>query len=685
MTSRTRVTAVAVGLWLALAAAASLALWHLREDALDSQARELGLLSLAITDDIERGLRGVEEGLHALRAQWRDGILPDAGSDARRALRIRADLMPLVRTLWRVDAAGRVSSGSDDTPLPDLATFAPALAAPAAGDEDPVAVSRPFADAPGRETLVALAVRAGEARSGGGWIIAAVPAGALLGAFSPAVPAADARLSVFRRDGVRLAGTAQDPPVLDEASVARHLAAGPTLEVRRFADGSEHLIGVHGVVRYGVKVIVSRDLAPGLAAWRGAVALVAGALALFAALLAVCGGAVLRADRRRLQAQRALQEQQARAGRLESLGTLAGGVAHDFNNVLAGIVGFGEMAQDAAAPGSAQARHLERLLQAAMRGQALIERILAFSRGGARAAIVFELQPVVDEVLTLFSAAMRPGVVVGRSLQAPGARLRGDPLRAFEALMNLCTNAQQAMPQGGLLRVSLERQAVRAERVMSHSRLPPGRYLVLAVADQGGGIAPSVMEHLFEPFFTTRGAQAGTGLGLAMVHGVVAEFGGAVDVQSPPGQGARFTLYLPECEDEPVEAAAPARAATSRPGPSLLVVDDEPELVALALEMLRGLGYDAVGCIDGAAALELLREQPQRFAALVTDESMPRLGGTQLAQTVRGRGLTLPVLLVSGYGGAALAQRAAEAGVTRVLGKPLRRADLACVLEDVLR
>jgi CheY-like chemotaxis protein len=384
-------------------------------------------------------------------------------------------------------------------------------------------------------------------------------------------------------------------------------------------------------------------------------------------------------------AEQVLQARLARASKLESLGTLAGGVAHDFNNVLAGIVGYGEMAQDGAEPGSDQARHLDKVLQAALRGKALVDRILAFSRGGARALAVFELAPVVEEVLTLLAGSLQPGIVLERSLAVPGGRVRGDPTQAFEAVMNLCTNALQAMPGGGKLSVELRRDHAAEARVLSHSALAPGDYLALSVTDQGSGITEAVMERLFEPFFTTRAAQSGTGLGLALVHGVVAEIQGAIDVQSSPGAGARFTLYVPECTDD-LDAASPALPASRRgQGQRLLVVDDEPGLVGLAVEMLQGMGYAPQGCTDAAAALQALREQPQHYAGVITDEVMPGLTGTQLAEALRAFAPQLPVLLVSGYGGALLARRAAEVGVSRVLAKPLRRADLAQALAETLR
>jgi len=252
-------------------------------------------------------------------------------------------------------------------------------------------------------------------------------------------------------------------------------------------------------------------------------------------------------------------------------------------------------------------------------------------------------------------------------------------------VMNLCTNALQAMSAGGMLTVRLQRAHASERRVLSHSSLAPGHYLALSVADQGSGITPEVAEHLFEPFFTTRAAQSGTGLGLAVVHGVVAEFGGAIDVQSTPGHGARFTLYLPESTEAAAAADSEVAVAASGAGQRLLVVDDEPELVALAEQMLSGLGYDPVGYTDSIAALQALQSEPQAWAAVITDEVMPQLTGTQLARSVRELRHDIPVLLVSGYGGASLAERAAVAGVTRVLAKPLQRADLAHALAQALR
>ena len=673
---------VALALGLCLAALTALALWQLRADAISGHARELNVLLLALSDEIDRSLQGAETGMHAMQLELRDGHLPTTGAEAERALRIRAELMPLVQTLWLINQDGRMLSASDKTPAPELATFS---RDPQRLTDGEVAVSRPFVDAKTQDTLVALCVRfTRPPGNAGGWIVAAMPANALRGAFSVASQAADARMAVFRGDGVRLAGSILAMPSLDETSLAQRLVAAKAPELRRFSDGIERLVGLHTLPRYDMKLMLTRDLDAALSDWRAFARLAAMGIALILAIMAAAVYLVQRADRRHAEAEHALQATQSRASRLESLGTLAGSVAHDFNNVLAAILGYGEMAHDSAPRGSDQARHLDNVLQATLRGKALVERILAFSRGGARASKVFELAPVVEQVLTLLAASLPPGVVLERGFDAPGARLRGDPTQIFAAVMNLCTNAMQAMPNDGMLGVRLAREHASASRVLSHAQLSPGDYLALSVSDQGSGITPAAMEHLFEPFFTTRGPHAGTGLGLAVVHGVMTEIGGAIDVRSAPGRGARFILYLPECTSPLGAATGLHKIAPSGTGQSILVVDDEPALVTLLEELLNGLGYAAVGYTDPVAALRVLREAPQRFAAVITDEVMPGLSGTQLTQDLRTHTPSLPVLLISGYGGAALASRAAAAGVTRVLTKPLQRADLARALAEVL-
>ena len=385
-------------------------------------------------------------------------------------------------------------------------------------------------------------------------------------------------------------------------------------------------------------------------------------------------------SRRRSEQLQELQSQLQRTRRLEALGRLAGGIAHDFNNILAAILGYGELLKQQAAEGSAAARHAEQIVRAGERGRSLVARILSFSRGGLRAHVPLVLAPVVEEALDLLAGSLRPDVHLVRELQARDAVVMGDATQLFESVSNLCANALHAMPDGGTLRVRLDTLETTAPRALSHGTLAPGRHVCVSISDSGTGMDRDVMEHLFEPFFTTRAPQVGTGLGLAMVHGAVKEMQGVIDVQSVPARGSTFALYFPQLDVAAQAAAAPAIAPPPGQGQVVMVVDDEPALVALAEETLAGLGYEPVGFRDPALALAAFRADPGRFDALVTDQIMPGMTGTDLARAVHSLRADLPILLASGFGGARLEEQAFDAGVVAVLQKPLRQGELAVQL-----
>lgn len=399
----------------------------------------------------------------------------------------------------------------------------------------------------------------------------------------------------------------------------------------------------------------------------------------------VAGVAFDTTDERESAAHRQqLEAQLTRARKLEALGTLAGGVAHDFNNLLAAVVGYGELAREAAAPGSAQARHLDQVLQAASRGQGVVERILAFSRASVRPRQVLAVQPVVGQVLDLLGATLPPGIEVQRHFDATPLCVQGDATQLFEAVMNLCSNATQALHGQGRLGVSVEPYDIDAPQWLSHGELRPGEHVRVCVEDNGEGIPPELMERLFEPFFSTRQGGTGTGLGLAVVQGVIEEWGGAIDVRSTPGQGSRFCLYLPRSREAPAALPTPAAEAPRGQGQRVLLVDDERALVELNEEQLAQLGYEPVGFTDPQAAWAALQAEPDAFDLIVTDEIMPGLNGTELAERVRALRPDLPVLLLSGYGGPQLEARAREAGVRQVLAKPLQGGALARALAAAL-
>jgi CheY-like chemotaxis protein len=253
----------------------------------------------------------------------------------------------------------------------------------------------------------------------------------------------------------------------------------------------------------------------------------------------------------------------------------------------------------------------------------------------------------------------------------------GDATQLHQVAMNLCTNAVHAMEQGGVLTVLLERVAVSERRLLSHGTLGAGRYVRLSVSDTGSGIPPAVLERMFDPFFTTKRVGDGTGLGLALVHGIVADFGGAIDVTTQVGVGTTFTIWLPAAGKMPMLPIEPAGEMPRGHGETVMIVDDERALVALAEETLAELGYEPVGFDSSVAALQAFRAEPKRFDLVLTDEMMPDLTGTELAREIRQLRPDISIILMSGYSDTQLSERAHAAGIIDVRRKPLVRRDIA--------
>jgi len=382
-------------------------------------------------------------------------------------------------------------------------------------------------------------------------------------------------------------------------------------------------------------------------------------------------------DRRRLEGS-LLQAQ-----KLEAMGTLAGGVAHDFNNVLGAVLGYGELAQNAAPEGSSLRRYVDNMMSAGQRAKSLVERILAFSRSGVGPRTSVHVQSVVTEALDCLSASLPENIELATDLHADNAAVTGDPTQIHQVVLNLCTNAIHAMKAGGTLRVSLDVAQLDAERMIVTGPLVAGEYLRLIVRDSGAGIEPELQARIFDPFFTTKGVGVGTGLGLSLVHGIVTELGGGIDVTSEVARGTTFTIYLPRHGN--ADAAVPETAAAVHGnGETVLLVDDEEMLVRLTEEIVAGLGYEPVGYTSPITALQAFRAEPRRFSAVITDETMPGMTGLQLAEHIIAIRSDIPILIVSGYAHAGLIASAAEAGAIAVLGKPLQSADIGRALAGAL-
>ncbi|MDB5946109.1 MAG: hypothetical protein JWQ33_1135 [Ramlibacter sp.] len=378
-------------------------------------------------------------------------------------------------------------------------------------------------------------------------------------------------------------------------------------------------------------------------------------------------------DRQRLEGQ--LRQAQ----KLEAIGTLAGGIAHDFNNILGSILGYGELARSAVEPDSALARYLDGVMNAGQRAKALVERILAFSRSGMGERVPVHVQSVVAEALDLLLPSLPPGITFTRRLEAGDTAVIGDPTQIHQVVMNLCTNAMHAMQDGGALEVSLGLRRSDTALTLATGELPPGGYVCLMVRDHGQGIEPEAVHRIFDPFFTTKRVGVGTGLGLSLVHGIVIDLGGGIDVVSAPGAGSTFTVWLPWSGRG---AALPhAEAAIPRgDGERILLVDDEVPLVHLGEEMLAALGYDPAGYTSSVDALAAFEAEPQRFDAVLSDETMPLLSGSQMALRMRRIRPDIPIVLMSGYVGPNIAALARQSNVNDLLSKPLVSRDIAKAL-----
>jgi PAS domain S-box-containing protein len=372
-------------------------------------------------------------------------------------------------------------------------------------------------------------------------------------------------------------------------------------------------------------------------------------------------------DRQRL-AQR-LQEKQ----RLEAIGTLAGGVAHDFNNMLAAILGNVALAEQEISPGSPALGRLQLVHRAADRARSLVRQILTFSRRAPNQRVVQPLQPLVDEAIALLRSTLPPSVRLEVGGAAPRLWARVDGAQVQQMVLNLCTNAWQALPEAhGEVRVSLTVAMLTPDEAVALGLPAGGEHACLRVSDDGQGMTDDVRLRIFEPFFTTKPVGQGTGLGLAVVHGVVTESAGAIRVESEPGRGTVFTVYLPvvpaPSDDVPSEPGA-LPPHNDGHGERILYVDDDEVVALTASALLQNAGYTVTCAADARAALDILRDSPVVYTVLVTDFNMPGMSGLALAEAVRAEHPRMRIIVTSGLVTEELQRRAIALGIGDVLFK----------------
>jgi len=377
-----------------------------------------------------------------------------------------------------------------------------------------------------------------------------------------------------------------------------------------------------------------------------------------------------------------LEQRLRQSQKMEAIGTLAGGIAHDFNNILGIIMGFSEMIQADAPPEGNLCRRVEHILSACRRARDLVLQILTFSRQNDQETGTLRVGPLVKETLKLLRATVPNAISLTEVIRPGRDTIQAEPTQIQQILMNLCANAAQAMREtGGSLTVGLE-EAPEGGCPLPTEDAPVG-CLRLWVSDTGPGIPAEIAERVFDPFFTTKKPGEGTGMGLAVVHGIVRKYHGDIKLRSLPGQGATFEIFLPLSEVTPqadqVELAGPSRGRGR-----VLFVDDEAALAEIGQELLKSLGYEVVAETDPLQALARVREAPRSVDLLITDQNMPGLTGADLTRAVLALRPDLPVLMLTGFSEAITREKAKALGIREFLLKPILRRDLAKAVEEAL-
>jgi PAS domain S-box-containing protein len=385
--------------------------------------------------------------------------------------------------------------------------------------------------------------------------------------------------------------------------------------------------------------------------------------------------------------QLTLEAQLRQAQKMEAVGQLAGGVAHDFNNILLGIQGYAELARDAAGDPAAAREHLEEVLTAAERGGALVRQLLAFSRREALVPVVVDVNALVRGLVRMLGRLIGEHITLRLELGAGVPGMVADPRQIEQVLVNLCLNSRDAMPEGGSIRVVTRGAELDAAFVAANPWAVPGSFVRVDVADDGTGMSPEVMAHLFEPFFTTKRPDRGTGIGLATVYGIVKQHGGLIHCESAPGAGTRFTLFFPVSAErlpaEPsAEPAAPPRPAGG--SETLLIAEDDPMVRALVSRILGRAGYTVLAAADGAEALAIFSERGAEVSLALVDVVMPGMNGQVLAGALREARPDLPVLFSSGYDFHLLDEAVAAGELLTIVHKPYHPHELLRVVRDAL-
>ena len=399
----------------------------------------------------------------------------------------------------------------------------------------------------------------------------------------------------------------------------------------------------------------------------------------------VVGGIIF--NSRDVTERKKLEEQFLQSQKVQAIGQLAGGVAHDFNNILTAILGYSDVSLRQLSPNSTLYQNTSEIRKAAERAASLTRQLLAFSRKQVLQPRVLDLNLVVADMDKMLRRLLGEHIDLVAVLPENTGRIRADPGQIQQILMNLAVNARDAMPAGGKLTIQTSNLTLDPEYVRLRPEVTPGEYVMLAVNDNGTGMTPEVQARVFEPFFTTKKTGEGTGLGLATCHGIVKQSGGHIAVSSEPGHGTTFKVLLPRVEAQLETPAAPEPPPEEMPHgtETVLLVEDEPMLLELGCLVLGELGYRVLNACNGVEALRVVAAHPDSsIDLLVTDVVMPEMGGTELAHQMRSRSPRTRVLFCSGYTEDAITRDGVLQRGTSFMQKPYSVATLASRVREVL-
>jgi|GEM_PF-2952221 len=369
--------------------------------------------------------------------------------------------------------------------------------------------------------------------------------------------------------------------------------------------------------------------------------------------------------------------------KMEAIGHLAGGIAHDFNNMLAGIFGYATMSLDKAEPGSLLERNLQQILKAGVRAKQMVQQILTFSRQDKEEKLLIDLHPVVHEAIEMLKVSVPSSVVMSVNIDQDTKPVLADSTKVHEIILNLATNSVQAMDEKGNLRISLyEKEMLESEQGILDI-IRPGCYSIIEVADDGPGIGDDIMPNIFEPYYTTKETGEGTGLGLAVIYGIMQSHNGNIQVNTEKAKGTVFRLFFPESkvDGDVVEEETSELLLGSE---NILLVDDEEMMIDVGTSLLLSLGYKVTARSDSREALKLFYTNPSDFDLIITDQTMPSLTGLELASEIRNVAPDIPIILCTGYSTKVNKNTLQTIGIHSLLMKPYKKSELATVIREAL-